>query len=163
MPGDPRASNEAAQTVYAAAVNNGGSLDNIQPGLDFMKKLTTSGNLLPLIADPGVIAKGETPISIHWNYLALADQQSDNGNPSIQVVYPTGTAWVVTTTRPSALMPRTPLPPACGKSIYTLTKARTPSSKVSAPRPAWLTCCHAVWCLLLHKLRSRPLPCCPLP
>jgi putative spermidine/putrescine transport system substrate-binding protein len=93
LPGDPRASNEAAQSVYAAAINNGGTLDNIQPGLDFFKKLNQSGNLLPLIADPGVIAKGETPISVHWNYLALADQQADNGNPSIQVVYPTGTAW----------------------------------------------------------------------
>lgn len=93
LPGDPRASNEAAQTVFAAAVNNGGSLDNIQPGLDFFKQMNQIGNLLPLIADPGVIAKGETPISVHWNYLALADQQSDNGNPSIAVVYPTGTAW----------------------------------------------------------------------
>ena len=93
LPGDPRASNEAAQSVYAAAVNNGGTLDNVQPGLDFMKKLASSGNLLPLIADPGVIAKGEAPISIHWNYLALADQKSFNGNPTIKVVYPTGTAW----------------------------------------------------------------------
>jgi len=93
LPGDPRASNEAAQAVYAAAINNGGTLDNIQPGLDFMKKLATSGNLLPLIADPGVIAKGETPVSIHWSFNALADQQADNGNPNIQVVYPTGTAW----------------------------------------------------------------------
>ncbi len=93
MPGDPRASNEAAQAVYAAAINNGGTLDNIQPGLNFFKQLNTLGNLLPLIADPGVIAKGETPISIHWNYLALADQKTDNGNPNIKVVYPTGTAW----------------------------------------------------------------------
>ena len=93
LPGDPRASNEAAQTVFAAAINNGGTLDNIQPGLDFFKKLNQEGNLLPLIADPGVIAKGETPISVHWNYLALADKQADNGNPNISVVYPTGTAW----------------------------------------------------------------------
>jgi putative spermidine/putrescine transport system substrate-binding protein len=93
LPGDPRASNEAAQTVYAAAINNGGTLDNVQPGLDFFKKLNQEGNLLPLIADPGVIAKGETPISVHWNYLALADKQADNGNPNISVVYPTGTAW----------------------------------------------------------------------
>lgn len=93
LPGDPRASNEAAQTVYAAAINNGGTLDNIQPGLDFFKKMNQEGNLLPLIADPGPIAKGETPVSIHWNYLALADQKSLNGNPSIQVVYPQGTSW----------------------------------------------------------------------
>jgi len=93
LPGDPRASNEAAQTVYAAAINNGGTLDNVQPGLDFFKQMNAAGNLLPLIADSGVIAKGEAPISVHWNYLALADQQSFKGNPNIKVVYPTGTAW----------------------------------------------------------------------
>ncbi|HTX90186.1 MAG TPA: extracellular solute-binding protein [Anaerolineales bacterium] len=93
LPGDPRASNEAAQSIYAAAINNGGTLDNIQPGLDFMKQLAKSGNLLPLIADSGVIAKGETPVSIHWSFNALADKQTFNGNPNIQVVYPTGTPW----------------------------------------------------------------------
>lgn len=93
LPGDPRGSNEAAQAVLAAAVNNGGSADNIQPGLDFMKQLTSNGNLLPLIADPGVIAKGETPISIHWSFNALADQQTFAGNPNIKVVYPTGKSW----------------------------------------------------------------------
>ncbi len=39
LAGDPRSSNEAAQNVYAAAMANGGTLDNLQPGLDFMKKL----------------------------------------------------------------------------------------------------------------------------
>jgi len=90
LPGDPRSSNEGAQSVYAAAMANGGSLDNVKPGLDFMKQLASSGNLLPLVADPGPIAKGETPVSIHWNYLALADKLSMAGNPSITVVYPSG-------------------------------------------------------------------------
>jgi putative spermidine/putrescine transport system substrate-binding protein len=93
LPGDPRASNEAAQSIYAAAINNGGTLDNIQPGLDYMKKLASSGNLLPLIADSGVIAKGESPVSIHWSFNALADKQQFKGNPNIQVVYPSGTPF----------------------------------------------------------------------
>ena len=94
LPGDPRSSNEAAQSVYAAAMANSGTLDNLQPGLDFMKKLASSGNLLPLVADPGPIAKGETPVSIHWNYLALADKAGFAGNPEITVVYPSGgPAW----------------------------------------------------------------------
>jgi putative spermidine/putrescine transport system substrate-binding protein len=94
LAGDPRSSNEAAQNVYAAAMANGGTLDNLQPGLDFMKKLASSGNLLPLVADPGPIAKGETPVSIHWNYLALSDKADFAGNPEITVVYPTGgPAW----------------------------------------------------------------------
>jgi putative spermidine/putrescine transport system substrate-binding protein len=91
--GDPRASNQAAQSVYAAALANGGSLDNIQPGLDFFKQLNVTGNLLPLIADSGPIAKGETPITFQWNYLAAANKDNFNGNPTIEIVYPKSVNW----------------------------------------------------------------------
>lgn len=93
LAGDPRASNQAAQTVYAAALANGGSLDDIQPGLDFFKEMNQVGNLLPLIADSGPIAKGETPITFQWNYLALANKDNFAGNPNIEIVYPTSTTW----------------------------------------------------------------------
>jgi len=91
--GDPRASNQAAQTVYAAALANGGTLDNIQPGLDFFKQMNSVGNLLPLIADSGPIAKGETPITFQWNYLAAANKDNFKGNPNIAIVYPTSVNW----------------------------------------------------------------------
>jgi putative spermidine/putrescine transport system substrate-binding protein len=91
--GDPRASNQAAQSVYAAALANGGSLDNAQPGLDFFKQLNETGNLLPLIADAGPIAKGETPITFQWNYLAAANKDNFNGNPPIEIVYPESVNW----------------------------------------------------------------------
>jgi putative spermidine/putrescine transport system substrate-binding protein len=61
--------------------------------LDFFKQLNANGNLLPLIADSGPIAKGETPISIHWNYLALANRDNFKGNPTIQVIYPKSVSW----------------------------------------------------------------------
>jgi putative spermidine/putrescine transport system substrate-binding protein len=93
LAGDPRASNQAAQSVYAAALANGGSLDNIQPGLDFFKELNAKGNLLPLIADAGPIAKGETPITFQWNYLAAANKDSFNGNPPLEIVYPKSVNW----------------------------------------------------------------------
>lgn len=93
LAGDPRASNQAAQSVYAAALANGGSLDNIQPGLEYFKQLNTAGNLLPLIADSGPIAKGETPITFQWNYLALANKDNFKGNPNIAIVYPASVNW----------------------------------------------------------------------
>ncbi len=93
LAGDPRASNQAAQTVYAAALAMGGSLDNIQPGLDYFKQLNTSGNLLPLIADSGPIAKGETPITFQWSWNAYANKDNFKGNPNIEVVYPTDVNW----------------------------------------------------------------------
>lgn len=90
LPGDPRVSNQAIQTVYAAALANGGSLDNAAPGLDFFKKLNQEGNFVPVIAKPGTIAQGETPITIRWSYNALAnrDATAASGGPKIEVVVP---------------------------------------------------------------------------
>jgi putative spermidine/putrescine transport system substrate-binding protein len=93
LAGDPRASNQAAQSVYAAALANGGSLDNIQPGLDFFKQLNQAGNLLPLIADSGPIAKGETPITFQWSWNAYANKDNFKGNPNIEIVYPSDVNW----------------------------------------------------------------------
>ncbi|MCX7683334.1 MAG: ABC transporter substrate-binding protein [Anaerolineae bacterium] len=93
LAGDPRSSNQAAQTVYAAALANGGSLDNVQPGLEFFRELNARGNLLPLIANTGSIAKGETPITFQWNYLALANADAFNGNPPLAIVYPKSVNW----------------------------------------------------------------------
>jgi len=93
LAGDPRASNQAAQSVYAAALANGGSLDNLQPGLDFFKQLNAAGNLLPLIADSGPIAKGETPITFQWSWNAYANKDTFKGNPNIEVVFPKDVNW----------------------------------------------------------------------
>lgn len=93
LAGDPRASNQAAQSVYAAALANGGSLDNIQPGLEFFKELNEKGILLPLIADSGPIGKGETPITFQWSWNAYANKDNFAGNPNIEIVYPTDVNW----------------------------------------------------------------------
>ncbi|MBI5829254.1 MAG: extracellular solute-binding protein, partial [Chloroflexi bacterium] len=86
--GDPRTSNQAIQTVYASALANGGSLDDAQPGLDFFADLNSAGNLVPLIANNGLVAKGEVPIRITWDYNALAGADSFAGNPPVEVVIP---------------------------------------------------------------------------
>jgi len=91
LAGDPRTSNQAIQAVYAAALANGGSLDNAQPGLDFFKQLNDAGNLVPTIATAATVAAGETPITIRWTYNALAsrDATAASGGPAIEVVVPT--------------------------------------------------------------------------
>ncbi len=93
LAGDPRASNQAAQSVYAAALANGGSLDDIQPGLAFFKELNEKGILLPLIADSGPIGKGETPITFQWSWNAYANKDNFAGNPNIEIVYPSDVNW----------------------------------------------------------------------
>lgn len=90
LAGDPRTSNQAIQTVFAAALANGGSLDNAQPGLDFFKQLNDAGNLVPIIATAATVAAGETPITIRWTYNALSnrDTTASSGGPAIEVVVP---------------------------------------------------------------------------
>jgi putative spermidine/putrescine transport system substrate-binding protein len=43
---------------------------------------------VPVIAKPGTIASGETPITIRWTYNALANRDASAGNPPIEVVVP---------------------------------------------------------------------------
>jgi putative spermidine/putrescine transport system substrate-binding protein len=91
LAGDPRTSNQAIQTVYAASLANGGSLDDATKGLEFFKQLNDAGNLLPGIATAATIASGDTPITIRWTYNALANRDSTaaSGGPAIEVVVPT--------------------------------------------------------------------------
>ncbi|MFI9271750.1 ABC transporter substrate-binding protein [Kitasatospora sp. NPDC052896] len=79
--GDPTKAGAAFGAVYAAALANGGSLDNIQPGIDFFGKLKQIGNFNPVETTPATIQKGETPISVDWSYLnaGYTDQFASQG------------------------------------------------------------------------------------
>lgn len=79
--GDPTKSGSAFAGVYAAALANGGSFDDIQPGIDFFAELSKNGNFIPVESTPATIAKGQTPISIDWDFLNLgyADEFRENG------------------------------------------------------------------------------------
>ena len=90
LAGDPRTSNQAIQAVFAAALANGGSLDDAAPGLEFFKQLNDAGNFVPIIATAATVAAGETPITIRWTYNALSnrDATAASGGPAIEVVVP---------------------------------------------------------------------------
>ncbi|HXQ37460.1 MAG TPA: extracellular solute-binding protein [Anaerolineales bacterium] len=88
LSGDPRKSNQAIQTIFAAALANGGSLDDAWAGLDFFAKLNTAGNLAPWIATNSLVVSGETPVRITWDYNALTAIDSFKGNPAAEVVIP---------------------------------------------------------------------------
>lgn len=70
--GDPRSAGDAQGAVVAAALANGGSLNNIEPGIEFFVKLKKAGNFNPSDAYTATIAKGATPVAIKWDYLNLA-------------------------------------------------------------------------------------------
>ncbi|MEU0005335.1 extracellular solute-binding protein [Streptomyces sp. NPDC006314] len=79
--GNPTRSGSAFAGVYAAALANGGSFDDIQPGIDFFAELRKKGNFIPVESTPATIAKGQTPISIDWDFLNLgyADEFREKG------------------------------------------------------------------------------------
>ncbi|WP_327323488.1 extracellular solute-binding protein [Streptomyces sp. NBC_01210] len=79
--GNPTKSGSAFGGVYAAALANKGSFADIQPGIDFFAKLKKSGNFIPVESTPATVEKGETPISIDWDYLnaGYADQFRGKG------------------------------------------------------------------------------------
>ncbi|QZY20538.1 extracellular solute-binding protein [Streptomyces decoyicus] len=69
--GNPAESSSAFSALFAAALANGGSFDDVRPGLEFFKKLKQRGNFVPVESSPATIRKGETPISLDWDYLNL--------------------------------------------------------------------------------------------
>ncbi len=88
LTGDPRTGTQDILSVYASALANGGSLDNAEPGLEFWAKLNSVGNLIPLAATNALVAKGETPVRVAWDYNLLAAVDSFAGNPKAEVVIP---------------------------------------------------------------------------
>ncbi|MDO8363307.1 MAG: ABC transporter substrate-binding protein [Actinomycetota bacterium] len=79
--GDPRTSGSALAAVMAASLANGGSPDDIMPGIEFFAELKQSGNLIPTEVTQATVISGETPIALDWsyNYPGLAAQLEDAG------------------------------------------------------------------------------------
>ena len=93
--GDPTQASAGYHGVVMASLANGGSADNIAPGVDFFKKLNDSGNLLPVDPTPATIASGQTPCVIDWEY----NNAAQTGRPR----WSTGIDWkVVIPTRRAA-------------------------------------------------------------
>jgi putative spermidine/putrescine transport system substrate-binding protein len=66
--GDPRESGAAFAAVMAASLANGGSSDDIMPGIEYFAALKESGNLGGTDVTPETVLSGETPIAIDWSY-----------------------------------------------------------------------------------------------
>jgi putative spermidine/putrescine transport system substrate-binding protein len=70
--GSPLSSNSAIAVVIAAALSNGGSLQDVGAGIDFWAQMKKSGNYIPVQTTPQTVASGQTPISLDWDYNNLA-------------------------------------------------------------------------------------------
>lgn len=69
----PTVAGAAFAAVYAAALANGGSLDNIGPGITYFEELNKEGNFVPVVAGPSTVESGATPVVIWWDYLQASE------------------------------------------------------------------------------------------
>lgn len=66
--GDPRESGTGFAAVVAAALANGGSYDDITPGIDYFARLADRGNLRLEPITPEAVLAGAIPIALDWAY-----------------------------------------------------------------------------------------------
>ena len=84
---DPNKSTYATGSVLAAAYAHGGDESNVQPGLDFFKKLRDDGNWRKgVVLNVAAVQKGECPISIVYDFDGFAKRDA-TGLP-LQVIIP---------------------------------------------------------------------------
>src|SRR2546427_13264188 len=81
LAGDPRASNQAIQGVFAAGLSAaGGNVDAAaDAGLKFFADLKKRGNFVPVIGKAASLAQGPTPVGIRTDYNRLADRDPPKG------------------------------------------------------------------------------------
>lgn len=86
--GNPLGAGAAFGGVFAAAIGNGGSLDDIKPGIEFFGKLAEAGNFIPVGATPATMESGQTPIAVNWDYLNLGYRDQFADKAPLEVVIP---------------------------------------------------------------------------
>jgi putative spermidine/putrescine transport system substrate-binding protein len=87
--GDPREAGAAFAAVMAASLANGGSFDDIMPGIQFFADLKKAGNLQQIDVTEAAVLSGDVPIALDWtyNFPALQTALQDAGF-AMQVVVP---------------------------------------------------------------------------
>lgn len=88
--GDPTQAGAAFSGVVMASLGNGGSADDIAPGVEFFKQLKAAGNFLPVDPTPATIESGQTPVVIDWDYTNAAQTAKLAGKADWKVVVPQG-------------------------------------------------------------------------
>lgn len=86
--GDPTQAGAAFAAVYAAALANGGSFDDILPGIQYFAKLKKMGNFVPVTGTTATVESGQTPILIWWDYLEASAGTTLKGKADWKITIP---------------------------------------------------------------------------
>ena len=88
----PTTAGAAFAAVYAAALANGGSFSNIEPGVQYFAHLKQIGNFVPTaIGGPTTVQNGTTPILIWWDY--LLESEVKPVVPGFKIVIPSDASY----------------------------------------------------------------------
>jgi putative spermidine/putrescine transport system substrate-binding protein len=88
----PTTAGAAFAAVYAAALANGGSFANIEPGIKYFAHLKTIGNFVPTaVGGPTTVQNGTTPILIWWDY--LLESEVKTVIPGFKIVIPSDATY----------------------------------------------------------------------
>jgi putative spermidine/putrescine transport system substrate-binding protein len=75
LKGDPNLSTVALETVMMASLANGGSPDDISPGVAFFHQLQRAGDIVSIHATDASVKSGATPVVFDWEYQSAAHLQ----------------------------------------------------------------------------------------
>ncbi|MGN6428085.1 MAG: ABC transporter substrate-binding protein [Leifsonia sp.] len=95
--GNPTQAAAAAGAVAYATLQNGGTLDDLTPGIDWFSKLKKAANWNAADGKPNTIASGETPVLLDWSFNQKGYTTSDtikSGGIDWKYVVLPGTAYV---------------------------------------------------------------------
>lgn len=95
--GNPTQAAAAAGAVAYADLQNGGTLDDLTPGVDWFTKLKAAGNWNAADGKPNTIASGETPVLLDWSFNQKGYTTSDtikSGGVNWKYTVLPGTAYV---------------------------------------------------------------------
>jgi len=87
---DPRSTGVGQVLTFAASYAHGGSVDNVQPGLDYLGKLHGTGNVLRVVGTTpyAQFVKGEIPVWISYENDGLKAKYTDGLGEQVAVVIP---------------------------------------------------------------------------
>ncbi len=87
---DPRSTGQGQVVTFGAAFANGGDMDNVMPGIDYLAALHASGNVLRVVGTTpyAQFIKGEIPIWIGYENDGLKAKYLDGMGDDIAVIIP---------------------------------------------------------------------------
>lgn len=90
LDGNPEDAGAAFSGVITAALANGGSYNNVLPGIKYFEHLKSIGNFIPVQSSAATISSGEVKVNIDWDYLNVAYENALKGKIDWKVVIPKG-------------------------------------------------------------------------